>query len=158
MLQRERDRPLVYLAGPLFSEAELEFNARLAQSLEVSVDVYLPQRDGSKYVDLASLGISPGAAARTIFDRDVAAIREASALILVMDGRVVDEGAAFELGLAYALGKVCVGLQTDPRRLLPLGNNPMIEIPLQAIFETRSEIEIWARRFAATHRVASDGQ
>lgn len=39
-------KPKIYLAGPLFSDAERTFNVMLASSLENWVDVYLPQRDG----------------------------------------------------------------------------------------------------------------
>ena len=38
---------LIYLAGPLFSEAERYFNLGLTQRLEaLSLHVFLPQRDG----------------------------------------------------------------------------------------------------------------
>ena len=38
---------LIYLAGPLFSEAERRFNLGLTQRLEaLSLHVFLPQRDG----------------------------------------------------------------------------------------------------------------
>ena len=38
---------LIYLAGPLFSEAERCFNLGLTQRLEaLSLHVFLPQRDG----------------------------------------------------------------------------------------------------------------
>src|SRR5918999_610813 len=40
---------LIYLAGPLFSEAERRFNLGLAHRLEaLGFDVFLPQRDGVK--------------------------------------------------------------------------------------------------------------
>jgi len=63
----------------------------------------------------------------------LAAIRNCDLLVIVLDGRSVDEGAAFELGYAYAIGKPCYGLQTDPRRLLPFGNNPMLQHALKAV-------------------------
>ena len=38
---------LIYLAGPLLSEAERRFNLGLTQRLEaLGFDVFLPQRDG----------------------------------------------------------------------------------------------------------------
>jgi nucleoside 2-deoxyribosyltransferase len=43
---------LIYLAGPLFSEAERCFNLGLSQRLEsLGFDVFLPQRDGSNATD-----------------------------------------------------------------------------------------------------------
>ena len=144
----EYDRPLVYLAAPLFSEGELAFNLALANRIQVSLDVYLPQRDGGKLVDLIARGVEERAAYKSIFDRDVQALDAAAALLIVLDGRSIDEGAAFELGYAYAHSKLCLGLQTDPRRLLPAGNNPMIEMPLQKVFRSIESAGQWADLFA----------
>ncbi|URI05824.1 nucleoside 2-deoxyribosyltransferase [Aquincola tertiaricarbonis] len=144
----DHNRPLVYLAAPLFSEAELNFNLALTTRIEASLDVYLPQRDGGKLVDLLACGVEENAAYKSIFDRDLRALDAACALIIVLDGRAIDEGAAFELGYAYAHRKLCFGLQTDPRRLLPAGNNPMIEMPLQKIFRSIESAGEWADSFA----------
>jgi nucleoside 2-deoxyribosyltransferase len=148
------DRPLVYLAGPLFSEAELTFNLAVAHRIEAHVDVYLPQRDGGKLVDLIARGVEVRAAYRSIFQRDVEAMDEANALLIVLDGRTIDEGAAFELGYAFAHRKLCLGLQTDPRRLLPVGNNPMIEMPLREIFSRIEDVVLWADGFARSQQTA----
>ena len=141
-------RPLLYFAAPLFSEAELAYNLEVTAILERHVDVYLPQRDGGRVIDLVAKGVEQGAAFRSIYDRDVQALKEADALFLLLDGRTIDEGAAFELGYAVALGKQCVGLQTDPRRLMPLGNNPMIQVPLGRILTTKEQVEQLAKEFA----------
>ena len=148
MGQLKHSRPLIYLAAPLFSEAELSYNLELAAILEAHVDVYLPQRDGGKVIDLVDRGVERRVAFKSIYDRDVEALKEADVLFLLLDGRSIDEGAAFELGYAVALGKRCVGLQTDPRRLLPLGNNPMIEVPLRRILNSKGEVALWAKEFA----------
>lgn len=148
----ENHRPLVYFAAPLFSEAELAYNLELTLIIEKYVDVFLPQRDGGKVVDLVARGVDRQAAFKSIYERDVQALKEADVLFLVLDGRSIDEGAAFELGFAVALGKYCVGLQTDPRRLLPLGNNPMIEVPLKRILGGKSEVASWARELALVSR------
>ena len=146
MRQHETRRPLVYLAAPLFSEAELSYNLLLTGILERYVDVYLPQRDGGKLVDLVAKGVDIEVAYKSIFERDVEALKDADVLFLLMDGRSIDEGAAFELGYAAALKKTCVGLQTDPRRLLPLGNNPMIQVPLQLVFRGTDEVAQWVEK------------
>lgn len=145
MLFRVPRRLQVYLAGPLFSEAELEFNRRVTEAIEGYVDVFLPQRDGGRLTDLVFKGVDARMAYRSIYDRDVQALREADVLLLVMDGRAIDEGAAFELGYAVALNKPCFGLQTDTRRLLPLGNNPMIQVPLKAVFGSIPQVSAWAQ-------------
>ena len=141
-------RPLVYLAAPLFSQAELSFNLELTTLLERYLDVYLPQRDGGKVVDLVARGVNIKDAYKSIFDRDLEALTNAHALLIVLDGRTIDEGAVFELGVAYSTGKHCVGLQTDPRRLLPLGNNPMIECALEKVFSNTTDMSNWAKELA----------
>jgi nucleoside 2-deoxyribosyltransferase len=129
--------PRVYLAAPLFSDAEKAFNEQVVLRLERrGFDVYLPQRDGGLIVDLVSRGVEPRAAAQSIFQRDIEALIECDICLIVLDGRAVDEGAAFELGVAYSARKLCVGLQTDPRRLLITGNNPMLEGALSCVFES----------------------
>jgi nucleoside 2-deoxyribosyltransferase len=135
--------PRLYLAGPLFSDAELEFNCKVKRLLGARFDVYLPQEDGKLFIDLISNGVSPSEAAQIVFKEDLREIHCCSALLAVLDGRVVDEGTAFEIGVAYANGKVCYGLQTDPRRLLPCGNNPMISSALRYVFRSVEELALW---------------
>lgn len=141
----ENTRPQIYFAAPLFSEAELSFNLHLTKVLERAVDVYLPQRDGGRLVDLIAKGVAPKDAYASIFERDIEALNECDALLIILDGRTIDEGAVFELGVAFASGKHCVGYQSDPRRLLPVGNNPMIACALEKIFDNSSELAEWAR-------------
>ena len=57
MCRTKGPRPLLYFAAPLFSEAELSYNVEVASILERHVDVYLPQRDGGRVVDLVSKGV-----------------------------------------------------------------------------------------------------
>lgn len=61
-------------------------------------------------------------------------------LIAVLDGAHIDEGVAFEIGFANARGCLCLGLQTDTRRALPSGNNPMIGRALSSIFATPDQL------------------
>jgi nucleoside 2-deoxyribosyltransferase len=138
-------RGRLYIAAPLFSDAELEFNRCLREALGAAFDVYLPQEGGGLFDELVRSGAPPRDAARQIFERDLEALRASDALLIVLDGRSVDEGAAFELGVAYTLGKPCYGLQTDARRLLPTGNNPMIEGALRRVFHTVEELLAWAQ-------------
>ena len=143
------DRAKLYLAAPLFSLAERTDNEKICRVLERWCDVFLPQRDGELIPHLIQRGISKDDAYRVVFDRDVAAIRACDALIVNLDGRSVDEGASFELGLAYALGKLCVGYRTDVRVLLPWGLNPMIAVPLSRIFGCVEELEHWAKMLSS---------
>jgi len=137
------NRPNVYLAGPLFSAHERQWNVALRDTLSGFCDVYLPQEDGALLVDLVADGMAVNEAKNTIFARDIEAIQRCDILLLMMDGRVIDEGACFELGYAYCLGKVCIGLKTDPRSLLPIGDNPMVECALRGTFGNIYEISEW---------------
>lgn len=82
-----------------------------------------------------------------IFRQDIQAIQQCDVLVIVMDGRAIDEGASFELGYAFALGKACVGLKTDSRTLLPFGDNPMIEAALRGIFRDEASLISWLADF-----------
>jgi len=142
-------KPNLYFAAPLFSQAELEFNAQVARKLEAYFAVYLPQRDGGLFSELVQRDhMNVDQASALIFQKDVEAMELCDILLLVLDGRTVDEGAAFEIGYCYSKGKVCVGLQTDSRRLLPIGNNPMINGPLINIFTSIDSLLAWAASYA----------
>jgi hypothetical protein len=64
---------------------------------------------------------------------------------LILDGRSVDEGACFELGYAFGIGKICVGLKTDARSLFAFGDNPMIEGALRCAFTSDQQLMDWLR-------------
>jgi len=139
------NRPNVYLAAPLFSFSERQWNISLRNMLSDFCDVYLPQEDGALLVDLVADGMPVQEAKNTIFARDIEAIERCDILLLVMDGRVIDEGASFELGYAYSRGKICIGLKTDVRSLLSIGDNPMVECGLREIFRDMQEVSKWIR-------------
>jgi len=133
----------IYLAGPLFNDAERTFNVALASQLEQCAEVYLPQRDGGLMSDMLRSGVSSDVAASRVFRGDMEAIRQADYLVAILDGRAIDEGVAFELGIAFAYGKRCVGLQTDSRRLASWGNNPMITGALETVFDDVDGLLKW---------------
>lgn len=138
-------KPQIYLAGPLFSDAEQTFNLQIAHGLEEYVDVYLPQRDGGLMSEMVRDGIPPEVAAPKVFQRDMDAINQCDYFIAILDGRAIDEGVAFELGVAYSLEKRCLGLQTDSRRLASWGNNPMITGALELVLENVDDLFSWMR-------------
>lgn len=138
-------RQRIYFAAPLFNEAERSFNARITGQLEKFTDVYLPQRDGGLMSKMVEDGVSPVIASRSVFNKDMDAIRQSDYVIAILDGRSVDEGVAFELGVAFSLQKRCIGLQTDSRRLASWGNNPMVEGALEKVFSTTDGLIEWAK-------------
>ncbi len=116
----------IYIAGPLFCNAELEYNEKLDKFLsDLGFTTFLPQRDGYKLAELENK-VGKSKALGIIFERDVQEIKDSDVLVFNMDGRVPDEGACVEIGIGYALGKECVGLKTDVRGTFGGADNPMV--------------------------------
>jgi len=88
----------VYLAAPLFSRAERASNKSIRDAISHFANVYLPQEDGDLILDLVRDGMPVEQAKSRIFQQDVDAIAACDVLVIVLDGRTVDEGASFELG------------------------------------------------------------
>ena len=60
---------------------------------------------------------------------------------MVLDGRVPDEGACVELGIAYAKGKRCYGVKTDTRGVeVNLDLNPMIAGCFRKVFQNPTKL------------------
>ena len=121
-----RDGTRVYFAGPLFSQSEKDFNLKLANILEAhGYEVFLPQRDG---IEAALLeGKTEEELTQMVFELDYTEVLKADIVFMNLDGRVPDEGACVELGIAYASGKRCYGVKTDTRSVeLGMDVNPMI--------------------------------
>lgn len=116
----------VYFAGPLFSHSEKDFNLKITKLLEDhGYEVFLPQRDGYLAAELE--GKSEEELIKMIFEKDYGEILNADIIFMNLDGRVPDEGACTELGIAYASGKRCYGFKTDSRSVeIGLDLNPMI--------------------------------
>lgn len=102
----------IYLAGPLFLEAEQDWLAGLKRQLqELGYDVVWPyelfnQTEISTWGDTASRKIMEGC-------RD--ALDACDLVVALLDGTQVDDGTAWELGYACAKGIPAVGIRTDAR-------------------------------------------
>ena len=133
----------IYIAAPLFNETELERNRKLRDFLKgLGFETYLPQEDGGIAYDEIREGADIAATRRKMFDGDVAAVKACDALVCVLDGRVPDDGACIELGMAHALGKTCVGYRTDKRTLDPYGPSLMIEGCLKTVAHSLEELKV----------------
>lgn len=131
----------VYIAGPLFSEGERWFNSRLKQTLiDQDIDSFLPQEDGILVSQRIKQGENVEKIMNEVYQLDIKKLNQCDLLIAVLDGAVIDEGTAFEVGYFKALNKPCIGFQTDSRRQLPQGNNPMIEGSLDCVIHSLSEM------------------
>src|SRR5918992_1637410 len=142
ILKARRD-VLIYLAGPLFSEAERCFNLELTHRLEaLGFDVFLPQRDGVERDRPPYDTMGPEERRRVIFELDRSRILDSDVFLIVLDGRVPDEGACVELGIAYCQKylqkgeKLLVGLHTDTRAAFVGGRlNAMVRVPLDCVVD-----------------------
>ena len=125
----------VYFASPMFNQGEKDFNLRFAQVLEeYGYEVFLPQRDGLEAALLE--GKTEEELISMIFALDEAQVKKADIVFMNLDGRVPDEGACVELGMAYILGKRCYGFMTDTRVLeTSLDLNPLISGCMIKIFK-----------------------
>lgn len=132
---------LIYVAAPLFSEAERRYNLDLTQKLEASgFRVFLPQRDGVERDKQPYDAMTPEERRQAMFDLDRSRIIASDVFLFVLDGRVPDEGACVELGIAYCQKwlqnseRLLVGLHTDSRAAFVGARlNPMVLIPLDYV-------------------------
>ena len=125
----------VYFAGPMFNQAEKEYNLKITKLLEeFGYQVFLPQRDGIEAAKLE--GKTEEELIKMIFDLDAGEVRKADIIFMNIDGRVPDEGACVELGIAYGIGKRCYGFKTDSHSVeMGLDMNPMISGCMIKIFK-----------------------
>ena len=99
-----------YLAAPLFSEAERDYNMKIAKYLaSYAISAYLPQETGDSS-DARSFQNQ-----KEIFEANIRALEAADIVIAVIDGADADSGTAYEIGYAYAKGKKIISLRTDFR-------------------------------------------
>lgn len=102
----------VYLAAPLFSEAERTYNATLTVLLEKNLfEVYLPQDAGD---DSDTRGESEQ---HRLFRQNLQALDESDIVVAIIEGADADSGTSWEMGYAHARGKRVIALRTDFRRV-----------------------------------------
>ncbi|HUK39029.1 MAG TPA: nucleoside 2-deoxyribosyltransferase [Methanomicrobiales archaeon] len=108
MEQQEESPPPLYLAAPLFSDAERNYNVLLRDFLVANGHrVYLPQEAGD--------GLEGSGRDRAIFESHIAALDRAGCVVAVCDGADTDSGTAWEMGYACAREIPVIALSTDRR-------------------------------------------
>ena len=104
----------LYVAGPLFSEAERTWLDSLAARLRAeSFDCFVPHEN---FAELANVTLDE------VYRIDSEALRSANALVAWLDGPMVDDGTACEIGMFAELVRNggdhyrgIVGISTDIR-------------------------------------------
>lgn len=125
---------MIYFAAPLFCQSERAYNAELTTKLEKSgFSVFLPQRDGIKLSEEFLLENNDSERCQKIFTFDRSKILIADIFLMILDGRVPDEGVCVALGIAHEdkvinnQEKLLIGYLTDIRVLADeFQVNPMI--------------------------------
>ncbi|MFA9466555.1 MAG: nucleoside 2-deoxyribosyltransferase [Velocimicrobium sp.] len=138
----------LYFAGPLFCDAEKEFNKKLTEQIErLDYEVFLPQRDGVVLDCNSSTKMTTLENSKAIFEFDKKEMFNSDVFLFVLDGRIPDEGACVALGMSYMhrnlINKnlMIIGLQTDKRGAYTYSKlNPMIHAALDLIFESVPEL------------------
>lgn len=103
----------IYFANALFSQAEINYNAHLAEKIrrvDSTINLYLPQENASindkqAYAD-----------SKMIARADTEQLSSSNLMVAILDGLSIDTGVASEIGVAYAKGIPIIGLYTDTRQ------------------------------------------
>ena len=130
----------VYIAAPLFNEAERAFNEKIdAVIRECGHETFLPQRAGGCVADLPD-EIEGMPKRKYLFKLDCEHLDWCDTILFLFDGRVPDEGACFELGYCYAKGKRCIGYKTDARSFIDGFDNVMLHGAPETVLRNEQEL------------------
>ncbi len=105
---------VVYFAGPLFTQGERSWNAKVVSGLRAAgFDVLLPQEQAQAIVKSTG-GLTPEERA-TLFRIAIESVDRADLVIAILDGPDADSGTSFECGYAFAKNTPVLGIRTDLR-------------------------------------------
>ena len=96
----------VYLSGPLFSQAEIDWGKRISAML----------RERLNEIKLLWPHEMAVGSPEEIFRANLQALDECNLMVAILDGPQVDDGAAWEIGYFFSQGKSVIGIRTDFRR------------------------------------------
>ena len=139
----------IYIAAPLFSEGERAFNEKVDAIVRgCGHETFLPQREGGCVADLPDI-IEGMPVRKYLFQMDCDHMDWCDAVLFLLDGRVPDEGACFELGYCYAKGKRCIGYKTDARSCINGFDNVMLYGAPEVVLRNEDELRNYMLKLAA---------
>jgi len=95
----------IYLAGPLFTKPEQDWNEALSKKLnKIGCETFLPQVECKRKSQLE------------IFQTRISGIDSCDLILANVDGTDADSGTCFELGYAYGKQKKIILYRTDFRK------------------------------------------
>ncbi len=103
-------RHRIYLSGPLFSAGEIAWGRELSSFLRerlanAGVQVIWPY-------ELSINQLEP----EEIFGENLRALDRCDLMVAILDGPLVDDGTAWEIGRFFLQGKKVLGIRTDIRK------------------------------------------
>lgn len=118
-----KEKTRIYLAAPLFTQAEWQWNYLLGRALEeFHIQVVLPQDAGENMLK-GTVKYDPLA----LFEEHVRDLNEANVVVAILDQPDPDSGTSWECGYAYRAGIPIIGLRTDMR---PAGDDEGMPVNL----------------------------
>jgi nucleoside 2-deoxyribosyltransferase len=141
----------IYMAGPLFSTSEREFNLRFAQYLgeelhDIHPEIILPQQKA------AEIAGDPQFVMKT-FNYCLEMVSQCDYVVAILEGSDADSGTCIELGYAYAKEKPIIGVRTDFRNSEDRGVNLMVaNVCDHLIYQPFQSTEDLATKVAKTIR------
>ncbi len=131
----------IYMAGGLFTTAEINFNRDLAEQLRLNGhEVFLPQDFEAKHREDSVFDPTE------IFKSDVSGVDWCQLVLANMDGGDQDSGTCWELGYGYAKNKYIILYRTDLRRGQEAINIMMAESANLVIAEPLMPVQMLAER------------
>lgn len=107
-----RNKPRVYFAAPLFTQAEWQWNSDFANELrQLDFDIILPQSSAEPMLN-GEMDFD----AHALFQTNIDSMDKADVVLAILDQSDPDSGTCWECGYAYKAGYPIVGLRTDLRR------------------------------------------
>jgi nucleoside 2-deoxyribosyltransferase len=146
----------VYIAGPLFTQAEREWNSRISERLRQAlpgVVIMLPQEFCAVHEAGHTADLGHGREGKPDFGAIFKSCRDhldqCTHVVAILDGADADSGTSWEMGYAYAKGRTVIGLRTDWRPAEDGGGNAMLTrscaMVCGDIEEIADRLRIWLR-------------
>lgn len=130
----------IYQAGPLFTEGEQMWHKHCKAILESHGHEVIWPFELFTQEDVIEWGAD---APKRIMEIDKEALEKCKIVVALLDGPMVDDGTAWEIGYAYAQNKPIIGIRTDFRQGGDTSHsvvNAMIEGSCELIVKTIDEL------------------
>ena len=128
----------IYLAGPFFSEEQIERISRIEEALaknNTATKVYSPRHHQESKYEMFSAGW-----AQEVYERDMAELLAADIVLAILDyeHQTIDPGTAYELGAATMMEKPLIVFQEES-----VPTNLMITQSLHSYLKSIEEVRIY---------------